>query len=52
MNAEAIEALHRCLRSNPDRDMTKTANELLKALGSKASTFSFPTGPSAGRMAK
>jgi serine/threonine-protein kinase len=52
MNAEAIEALHRCLRANPDRDMTKTANELLKALGSKASTFSFPTGPSTGRVAK
>lgn len=49
---EAIEALHRCLRANPDREMSKSANELLKALGSKASTFSFPTGPSAGRVAR
>lgn len=51
-NTEAIDALHRCLRANPDRDMTKTANELLKALGSKASTFTFPTTGITGRVAK
>lgn len=51
-NTDAIEALHRCLRANPDRDMAKSANELLKALGSKASTFSFPTTGATGRVAK
>ena len=51
-NTEAIEALHRCLRANPERDMAKAANELLKALGSKASTFTFPTAGMTGRVAK
>jgi serine/threonine-protein kinase len=50
--ADAIDALNRCLRANPDRELQRDAMDLLKAMGGgKVSTFQFP-GQSESRLAR
>lgn len=51
-NADALDALGRCLRLNPDRDMLKAAQDQYKSLGG-GRTYNFPTtGSSDSRLAR
>lgn len=42
---DAIDALHRCLRLAPERELAHRAQDLLRALGARAQTFAFPVQP-------
>lgn len=52
MTSDALDAVTRCLRLAPDRELAREATELLKAMGGgKASTFQFP-GQNDSRLAR
>ncbi len=50
-NADALDALGRCLRLSPDKEMSKAAQEQYKALGG-GRTYTFPAGSHDSRLAR